>query len=234
MPSTQHRALAQQAAADALVELFTLDATALGSLVYRWTPGTLSDAPIAFRGETYTPLPIEAEGFEWNGRGPLPTPSLRVSNIGGLVGAFVIGYGDLLGATVTRLRTFRKFLDGQPGADPDAHFAPDVFRIERKRAHDGEMIEWELSTVLDQEGVQLPGRQCLKGACTHTYRRWTGSAFDYTRATCPYTGSIYFTGDGGSTVNPALDACGKGLGDCIARFPSAPLPTRAFPGMRRV
>jgi lambda family phage minor tail protein L len=226
--------VAQLPAVDALVTLFQLDATALGSTVYRWVSGTFADAPVVYQGNTYTPLPIEAEGFEWNGRGTLPTPVLRVSNIGGFAGALVIGFGDLLGAEITRLRTFARFLDGQPDADPDAHFPADVFRVERKRIQDPEMIEWELATVLDQEGVELPGRQALKSACTHTYRRWDGAAFDYTRATCPYGGTVYYRADGTSTTNPALDRCGKKLGDCAARFGNDPLPTRAFPGMLRV
>jgi len=234
MPSTEHLSTAQQPAADALVTLFTLDATAIGSTVYRWTSGAIGDVPIVYQGFTYTPLPIEADGFEWNGRGNLPAPSLRVSNIGGLVGALVIGFGDLLGATVFRLLTFAKFLDGAPDADPDAHFPIDEFRVERKRLHDPQTIEWDLASILDQEGVSLPGRQCIKTACTHTYRRWNGTAFDYTKASCPYSGGVFFKADGSSTTNPAEDRCGKALRDCALRFVNLPLPTRAFPGMLRV
>lgn len=234
MTSTAHIGLSQSSAADAIVELFEIDATVLGSTFYRWTPGTVGDAPVVYRGLTYTPWPIEAEGFEWNGRGPFPTPIVRVSNIKGYVRALVIGFGDLLGAKVTRLRTFARFLDGQPGADPEAFFPPDIFYVERKRGDDPEQVEWELASIIDQEGVELPGRQALKNICTHTYRRWTGTAFDYSKATCPYTGTDYFMADGTSTLNPALDKCGKKLGDCIARFLDAPLPTRAFPGMQRV
>lgn len=43
-----------------------------------------------------------------------------------LAAAMVIGYNDILGATVTRLRTFQQFLDGQPDADPSMVFSADV------------------------------------------------------------------------------------------------------------
>jgi lambda family phage minor tail protein L len=97
--------------------------------------------------------------------------------------------GDLLGATLTRLRTFRRFLDGEPDADPTAHFEPDIWRLERKTRQDAVLVEWELASVLEQEGRRLPGRQMLRDLCSHSYRRWTGSRFDYAAASCPYTGA---------------------------------------------
>ena len=64
------------------VELFELDATGLGAdMVLRWTPGPLDGIAISFGGVSYTPVPVEAEGFEWSGKGALPTPRLRVSNV---------------------------------------------------------------------------------------------------------------------------------------------------------
>ena len=36
---------------------------------------------------------------------------------------------DLLGAEVTRIRTFEKYLDGKPEADPSAKFPDDSFML---------------------------------------------------------------------------------------------------------
>lgn len=189
---------------------------------------------VRFQGQDYQPLPIEAEGFAWTGRGAPPRPRLRVANIGGVLGGLLGPGGDLLGATLTRLRTFRRFLDGEPDADPSAHFEPDIWRLERKTRQDAVLVEWELASVLEQEGRRLPGRQMLRDLCSHSYRRWTGSSFDYAAASCPYTGAAAFTEAGVPTWSSG-DRCGKRLGDCQLRFGvGAVLPTRAFPGLGRI
>ena len=75
--------------------------------------------PITFGGFTYTLYPIEAEGFERGSEGTMPTPTIKVSNVLGGVSSILQEYNDLVGATVRRIRTFRKFLDDMPTADPD-------------------------------------------------------------------------------------------------------------------
>jgi lambda family phage minor tail protein L len=226
------QAAAQSSAIGEIVELFTLDASDVGGEFYRFTPSTRDGAVIAYQGHSYLPVPVEAKGFEWNGRGGLPTPTLRVSNVGSLFTPLLVSIGDLAGATVTRLRTLGRFLDGQPEADPDAHWPLEVWRIERKAKHSRELIEWSLAASIDQQGQMLPGRQILRDVCTHSYRVWDGTAFDYSRATCPYTGSACFGADN-SAAPSAGDRCSKNLSACKARFGSAALPTRAFPGMMR-
>jgi hypothetical protein len=44
-----------------------------------------------------------------------------------------------------------------------------------------------MASLMDFQGQKLPKRVCLRDNCTHIYRYWNGSAFDYTWATCPYT-----------------------------------------------
>lgn len=214
-----------------------VDTLQLGGLVLpprdTFGPATLSQR-VRYQGFDYEPLPIEADGFAWTGRGAPPRPKLRVSNIGGIFGPLLLHYNDLIGARLTRIRTFRRFLDGQPQADPFAHFQPDVWRVERKVRHDHQSIEWELASVLEQEGRKLPARQMLRDVCTHVYRRWTGDAFDYSGATCPYIGDDCFDETGTATTQDK-DRCGKRLSDCQIRFgQGAILPTRAFPGIGRV
>ncbi len=103
----------QKPAPGAIIELFELDATAQGAAsVYRfvnWANPLGGD--VVWRGQTYTRYPVEAEGFELSGRGALPRPKLRVANATGLMGALAIELDDLLGARVTRWRTFVHYLD---------------------------------------------------------------------------------------------------------------------------
>ena len=189
---------------------------------------------MAFQGQIYEPIPVQISGIAWSGRGPAPRPRARVANIGGTLTDLVATYGDLVGAKITRITTYRKFLDDQPTADPTAYWEPDIWRVERKVVHTPQMIEWELASVLDQEGRRLPGRYMLRDACPWIYRRWTGTGFDYSRATCPYTGPAYFTVRGEGAGNPADDKCGKHLSDCRLRFPAPEtLPSGAFPGLNK-
>jgi lambda family phage minor tail protein L len=226
-------ALVQGFELDDYVELYELDARSLGGDITRFTSSAFETGPVRRGGNDYLPMPVETEGWEWSGRGPLPTPILRVANVSLAFGAAVIAFGDLLGATVTRIRTFRRYLDGQPLADSTACFPLDIYRIDRKRLYTKVVIEWELAAATDQQGVYLPRRPILRNACTHRYRIWTGTSFDYTEATCPYAGDDYFDANGRPTT-AAGDRCGKKLSDCKLRFGTAPLPTRAFPGVARI
>lgn len=96
----------------ALVELFELDATSLGGTITRVHAGTNGlRTPVVWQGNTYTPFPVEASGFDYSGKGQLPRPTLRIANVTGAVGVLVRDYGDLQGAKVTRRRTLAKYLD---------------------------------------------------------------------------------------------------------------------------
>ena len=101
-------------------------------------------------------------------------------------------YGDIVGAKVTRIRTFAKFLDknnfsdisspdSQRGIyasnfpeeyepDPYAELPRDVFFVERKASEDKNSINYELSSSLDVEGVKLPRRVVTASKCGFTYR----------------------------------------------------------------
>jgi lambda family phage minor tail protein L len=144
-------------------------------------------------------------------------------------------YGDLIGCEVSRVRTFQQFLDGQLEADPTAYFGPDTFKVERKTDENPVYIEWELSASIDQQGVKLPRRQVLRDTCSLMYRVWNAStnSFDYTHATCPYTGSAYFDVHDNATT-AAQDTCSLRLSSCKLRFQPAPLPYGGFPGVARV
>ena len=224
----------QQSSLDTLIEMYQLDTAILGGGIYYFTSSAYSDHPVVFGGHTYTPIEFEASGFEWSGTGKLPTPKVKIGNVSQTLTGLAIEFNDLMGATITRLRTFKQFLDGEANADPTQKFPDEVYRIERKATMNKIFIEFELSSVIDQEGKKLPGRQMIRNVCTHTYRKWTGAAFDYTNATCPYVAATYYN-EGGSVTTAANDKCSKLLNTgCRLRFGQAALPTRAFPGLAKI
>lgn len=217
-----------------LVELFELDATALGGVVTRFHVGTNGlMQPVVWQGNTYNPLPAEASGFEFNGKGQLPRPTIKVANIGGTLGALVAQYDDLLGAKVTRRRTLSKYLDAvnfpggvNPTADPTAAFPDDVFFVDRKAAENKVFIQFELAASFDVAGVMLPRRTVSQGVCPWAYR-----VSDQASA-CSYTGTAYFDANDNPVASAGTDVCGKRLSSCQARFGlSTPLPFGGFPGV---
>lgn len=230
------------------VELFDLDASSIVSgAVYHFCSSFAESLPLLWGGVTYVPIPILSDGFEVSGQGRLPTPTIKIGNIGNFVSTLLLEVGDIVGAKVTRRVTFSDFLDNGTTPDTSQHFIPEIFRIERKKSHTREAVEFELSASIDQEGHQLPGRQIIPSACTHIYRTFAPSAgqFDYSKATCPYVGSDlvqggtegpFFDALGQQTGSPSLDRCGKRLSDCRLRFTPLrlPLPFAGFPGVGRI
>lgn len=112
-----------------------------------------------------------------------------------------------------------------PYADPNVHFADEIWYIDRKSAETGVLIEFELSAAFDISGVKLPRRQCIQNTCTWEYRS----------AECTWVPGALFTKNDLPTTDPTKDACGKRLTSCEVRFnppgQSNQLPYGAFPGV---
>lgn len=155
----------------ALVSFFVIDATELGGGVLHLTPFVSGTATSIFwQGVEFNAYPIEFDGHELRGQGTMPRPRLRLGNLLGTISALCINYGNLIGATVTRRRTFAKYLDGMPGADPLAALPDDIFEIDRKSSEDRNTVEFELASALEVDGVFLPRRQVMSGTCGFIYR----------------------------------------------------------------
>lgn len=218
----------QTLAPSAVIELFVLDLTAFGGDVYRFHAGTNGlRQRIVWQGNTYEPFPVQVSGFEYNGNGQLPRPKLLAANVTGIISILTMTYQDLLGAKLTRKRTFAKYLDAvnfsgsiNPTADPTAEFADDIFFIDRKSNESRDIVEFELAAAFDVTGVKLPRRQIVQNVCPWRYR---GSE-------CGYTGSDYFDANDNPVATLALDKCGKRLDSCKARFGEyEELPFGGFP-----
>lgn len=213
----------------ALIELYKLDLTPVGGSIYYFTKGPLNGATIEFNGVPYPPIPIETEGFEYPGNGKMPRPTIRFSNVLLSFLSTVITYKDMVGAVLTRRRTFKKYLDGEASADPYAQFPADIYYVERKIKQNKYLIELQLICALDLENLFIPKRQCLD-ICTHRYS--TTESW----ATCPYDGSEGYFDDEGNSTTLANDKCGKKLFDCRLRYPNPndKLPFKGFPGIGQI
>ncbi len=200
------------------VTLYTVDASALGAEVYRFhSYGQVGS--IVWQGETFEPWPVEATGFEMSTNAPA-SPRMKLGNVGGFITALALQFDDLIGATVTRHRTLGKYLDGQPEADPDEHFPDDIWRIEQKLAETNELVDFELASSLDFNGIQLPARPITANSCFWQYRD----------ADCGYTGPPVATREDIITSDAELDDCGKRPQSCKLRFgANNPLPFGGFP-----
>lgn len=162
----------------AMIELFVLDATALGGDVFRFHSGTNNlISNVVWQGETYVRFPVQIQGFEFNGRGQFPRPKLRVANVYSTITQIILNFNDLLGAKVTRKRTMAKFLDAvnfagsvNPDADDTAEFPDDIYYVDRKSQENREVVEFELAASIDLAGVSLPRRQIIQNSCIWRYR----------------------------------------------------------------
>lgn len=152
---------------------------------------------ITWQGKAFFPAPIMAEGFESTTKGstPQPTLSLATNTEDGISQLNFLKYqirkmGDIVGAKVTRKRTFAKYLDSSnfgiskeakigahtnslpDGYEPDpfAYLPSDVYFIERKQTENKANLVYQLSSVLDLENIKLPKRTILADKCSWQYR----------------------------------------------------------------
>lgn len=211
------------------VTLYELDATLIGGELQRFH-GYAQTGPIWWQGEAYQPWPIQAEGFELDGSGSGSGPRLSVGNVGGSITALCLYLDDMVGAKLTRRQTLARYLDaanfaeGNPEADPAEEFPPSVWFIECKTDEDAETVSFELSSPLDFDGVQLPGRQIVANVCG-----WLTKG-GYRGPNCGYIGPPVADENDIITTDAALDRCGGRVRSCKLRFGEhGELPYGSFP-----
>lgn len=217
-----------------IVVFFIIDATSIGgSAIYLHSGKNALGAAVVWQGQTYTAWPIEASGFELSGRGVMPQPKLLVADVASVVSALALELDDLLGAKVTRKRTFAKYLDAvnfaggiNADADPVQELADEVWFVNRKaEQRAGLYINFELSAAFDLAGKMLPGRQCLANTC-----QWL-SIGGYRGAFCGYAGGAVADANDVATSDLAVDDCGGRVASCKLRFgANGRLPFGGFPG----
>lgn len=188
----------QQGWHDAIIEMFDIDLEPItgdaNDKFYFTNQLKPDDTKIEWKGNLYEPLPILSSGYEKNTTGQIAQPSLTVANIMGTFTQVIDSLDDLVGAKVIRRRTLGKYLDGEAEADPTQEFPIDIFYIERKATENALSITWQLSSILDLEGLQIPRRVITQNYCFWKYRS----------SECGYTGAPVFNAD-----NSEISAAGQ-------------------------
>ena len=206
-------------APNAIIELFQLhlDATLHGSsTIYYFHNGVNAAVTgnITWNGQAYVRLSIEATGFDYSSTGSMPRPKLAVSNIGSSITSLLLQVNlitagnDLGGAKVVRIRTLKKYLDGEAGADPHAKFPDEIWYVDRKSNENRAVVEFELASKFDLVGVMLPRRQIIANVCQWAYRG----------GECGYNGTDYYDINDNKVTASGSDVCGKRLSSCNVRF----------------
>lgn len=206
------------------VKLYEVQLSAIGGedLLFH---SHMEDGAIVWQGREYLPWPIEAEGFSRTGTGAQPAPTLRVGNVNGVISALCLEYEDLVGVKLIRRRTFAHYLDGQPSADPTQEMPPEIWIIEARTSEDKSVVEFELQSALNFEGMQLPNSEINATMC-----RWLVVG-GYRGTYCGYTGSLMYDSEGNPTIDPSKDKCGGRVSDCKKRFGEfEQLNIKCYPG----
>jgi len=226
----------QQLRQEPKIRMFEIDATMYGDAVLRFTPAVNGeDWQVQHGGNIYRRLPIQASGFEWNGTGTAPRPTLELATVDLAFLSLIIGGKDLVGCPVRRITTYRKYLDDGVAADPSKTFPIDHYVIERKPTQRRNNLTFELSTPMDQSGRMIPAKAAIRDTCLHRFRYWANGQWNYKDVTCPYTGEAMYLPNGEPTTDPTKARCGKRLSDCKTHFgEDATLPMFAFPGLGRI
>ncbi len=233
-----------------IVSLFELDLTIYGQGILRFISGwneDSADGSVYFNGNKYFGTAIKAEGFEWSGSGQPATPKLTIAttNIDGTPNTALLSlindYNNIQGCKVTRIRTYSKFLDGGSGAGALVrNFTKDIYIIDRKTQENKYVVEFELSSVLDQTGNTLPKNTVVGSYCPWKprYRNSTNTAWVYPFGddACPYNGATIYKEDGTTTTDPLEEKFSKRVETCCKpRFGATNvLPFGGFPGAGRV
>ena len=142
---------------------------------------------IVFNGLQYDFFPLKAQGFEMHGDGRLPRPKLTMSNHQGTISLRLNYFDDFINYRVTRIKTFVKYLDNvnfpngiNPHAEPDpeAAFTEDVYFINQKTREDDNIVEFELVSILELEGANVPARTVYSNNCAWAYRSSVGCRYN--------------------------------------------------------
>jgi lambda family phage minor tail protein L len=208
------------------VELWEVDynrlvGSALGNPVnmrFYCSDALLAGTPVFLDGQQYDPLPIQGRDFDYNSEGAPPRPRVAIANGEGQISAVIESMGgDLTGALVTRREILRKHLDDGTDPDPLAQWPHSVWVIERKMSETRHQIEFELSSLADVSGVDLPLRRVESQLCPWVYLS-AECGWDNTVADEPmFDRDDNFLGLSSGTPDPD-DDCGLRRRSCALRF----------------
>ena len=145
----------------------------------------------------YFAVPISIDGVEINGAGASPRPSLKVANIPTLIRSIsnnedgtddeetlysiLVDEGlskneDMLNTRIEYRRTLLSntysSTDSNPSSPP-VEFPSHIYVIDRVASEDNILVDFELASPIDVEGVKVPGRIVIGRYCVWRYQGGT-------------------------------------------------------------
>ncbi|MUN02453.1 phage minor tail protein L [Escherichia coli] len=180
----------------ALVVLWEIDLTEVGGDRYFFcNEQNEKGEPVTWQGRQYQAYPIQGSGFEMNGKGASARPTLKVSNLYGMVTGMAEDLQSLVGGTVVRRKVYARFLDSVNFVNGNSDAVSAV------------SASFVLSTPTETDGAVFPGRIMLANTCTWTYR---GDE-------CGYHGPAVADEYDQPTSDITKDQCSKCLSGCKFR-----------------
>jgi lambda family phage minor tail protein L len=154
---------------------FNVNSNLSNPIVYLFHAGNnmKNSTDIIWQSNTYSRMPVKADGFKYTGKGKLPRPTLTLSNLLGTITTIlqttnlITPLSDLSGAKVVRRRTLARFLDESNfpsninpfkvgSVDPTAEMPRETYFIERKTVENRQVVQFELVGSFDLFGVVAP------------------------------------------------------------------------------
>ena len=166
--TTIDKDIQKQDPGSALVELYEVQYS--GASVARFFAGLDDELdPVQFRdsngtAQTYSAIPMTAQGFEISTDGAYSRPQLTIGNIGNVL-TNAIGGADvetLTGKRLTKRTTLEKYLVGNVGdTTPSIEFPKSVYIIDRVKERNILAVTFELAAPFDLAGIALPKRNLI-------------------------------------------------------------------------
>lgn len=162
-----------------LVILYEIELTSSSTLFFHSGENVGSTVTFKSNGtadQNYISIPVHAEGFESGGQSA--RPQIVFANIESVFSAAAgADYNVLLGCKVTRRTTLKKYtkVPGNYTSNNPPEFPKDIYFIDRIASKTKSIVTFELAAAHDLEGIQIPARQIVAGACPWIYQ---GAAVD--------------------------------------------------------
>lgn len=144
---------------DALVELFEVDLTRIGTSVIIRFCNTSSGRNLELGGDRYIPWPIRIDKYGSSTEGNLPSPKVALSNYRGTVSA-LLGFHQPRGAIFRRRRILRRHLDDGTDPLPEAQYTPDEFFLD-SWVETRSRVTLNLETALAYLNREVPARSLI-------------------------------------------------------------------------
>jgi len=122
---------------------------------------------------TYTPLPVQMEGFNKTAATKMPQPTISFANATSVFKTAVgsIDYEEMFGLRVIRRTTLRKFLKSEGDTNsPPIEYPRDVYLIDGLKQRTKDALVFQLQAPFDLQGILLPKRQVVPNRCPWIYQ----------------------------------------------------------------